>query len=109
MEWILNIFCLRFKWCNYAHREMPKHSIETGPISVTGTIAIASDQLVAVSRSQILHEEKYGLLKPLSLATNVPKRPIGAVTRTDYLPTPAVTALLDHLRAVGKEISNSYE
>ena len=89
--------------------EMPKHPIETGSISVTRTIAMGSDRLVAVSRSQIHHEEKYGLLKPLSLATNVPKRPIGAVTRTDYVPTPAVTALLDHLRAVGKEISNSYE
>ena len=87
---------------------LPRHPIETGSISVTRTVAMGSDRLVAVSRSQIHHEEKYGLLKPLSLATNVPKRPIGAVTRTDYVPTPVVTALLDHLRAVGKEISDTY-
>jgi LysR family transcriptional regulator of gallate degradation len=87
----------------------PKHPIETGSISVARTIAMGSDRLVAVSRSQIHHEEKYGLLKPLSLATNVPKRPIGAVTRSDYVPTPVVIALLDHLREVGKEISDTYE
>lgn len=86
----------------------PEHPIETGSISVARTIALGSDRLVAVSRSQIHHEEKYGLLKPLSLATNVPKRPIGAVTRSDYIPTPVVTALLRHLREVGKEISDSY-
>ncbi len=88
---------------------LPEHPIETGSISVARTIAMGSDRLVAVSRSQIHHEEKYGLLKPLSLATNVPKRPIGAVTRSDYVPTPVVTALLNHLREVGKEISHSYE
>jgi len=88
--------------------DLPKHPIETGSISVARTIAMGSDRLVAVSRSQIHHEEKYGLLKPLSLATNVPKRPIGAVSRADYVPTPVVTALLNHLREVGKEISDSY-
>lgn len=87
---------------------LPEHPIETGSISVTRTIAMGSDRLVAVSRSQIHHEERYGLLKPLSLATNVPKRPIGAVTRSDYVPTPVVTALLGHLREVGREISDSF-
>ena len=88
---------------------VPKHPIETGSISVARTIALGSDRLVAVSRSQIHHEEKYGLLKPLSLATDVPKRQIVAVTRTDYFPTPVGIALLHHLRAVGKEISDSYK
>jgi len=88
---------------------LPEHPIETGSISVARTIAMGSDRLVAVSRSQIHHEEKYGLLKPLSLATNVPKRPIGTVTRAGYVPTPAVTALLNHLREVGREISDSYD
>lgn len=89
--------------------DLPQHPIETGSISVTRTIAMGSDRLVAVSRSQIHHEEKYGLLKPLLLATNVPKRPIGVVTRTDYVPTPVVTTLLKYLREVGQEISASYE
>ena len=82
----------------------PGHPIETGSISVSRTIAMGSDRLVVASKSQIHHEESYGLLKPLDIATNVPKRPIGVVTRRDYVPTPVVAALLEHLRAVAKEI-----
>lgn len=87
---------------------LPEHPIETGSISVKRTIAMGSDRLVAVSRSQIHHEEQYGLLKPLSLVTNVPKRPIGLLTRSDYVPTPAVSAFLKHLRQVGQEIEASH-
>ncbi len=87
---------------------LPKHTIETGSTSVIRTVLMGSDRLTAVSRTQIHHEEKHGLLKTLKLATNVPKRPIGVVTRTDYVPTPAITALLKHLRDVAVEISRSY-
>jgi len=86
---------------------LPEHAIETGSISVARTIVLGSDRFMAMSRSQIYFEEQLGLLRPLSLATNVPKRSIGAVTRMDYVPTPVGVALLDHLRQVGKEIADA--
>lgn len=83
---------------------IPEHVIETDSTVVTRTLLLDSDRLALVSENQIYEAKSQGLLSALPLKIDVRKRKIGAVMRTDYVPTPAVNALMAQLRSVGQEI-----
>ena len=84
---------------------VPEHVIETGSTVVIRTLLMDSDRLAIVSENQIYEAKSQGLLAALPLPLSVQRRRIGAVTRTDYVPTPAVNTLMKHLRDVGAEIA----
>ena len=86
---------------------VPTYVIETDSNVVIRTLLSGSDRLAVVSENQIHQAKSQGQLSALPLPLDLPKRKIGAVTRADYVPTPAVTSLMKHLRAVGKEIASS--
>lgn len=85
---------------------VPEHFIETDSTVVIRTLLLDSDRLALVSENQIYEAKSQGLLVALPLPIKDQKRKIGAVTRTDYVPTPAVTTLMKHLRIVGAEIAD---
>jgi LysR family transcriptional regulator of gallate degradation len=88
---------------------VPEYVIETDSTVVIRTLLLDSDRLAVVSENQIYEAKAQGLLAPLPLQLDVRKRKIGAVIRTDYVPTPAVNTLMKYLRAVGAEIGKIRE
>lgn len=86
---------------------VPEHVIETDSTVVIRTLLLDSDRLAVVSENQIHQAKSQGLLAALPIELDVRKRKIGAVTRTDYVATPAVTTLMKYLRAVGDEIAQA--
>ncbi|MCV0394516.1 MAG: LysR family transcriptional regulator [Rhizobiaceae bacterium] len=77
--------------------------IETGSLVVLRGILTESDRLTILSRRQIAHEERSGLLKVLPVDLARTERTIGISTRSGWKPTLLQSEFLDALDRAGAE------
>jgi LysR family transcriptional regulator of gallate degradation len=81
----------------------PSPVIETGDLAILRGVLLRSDMLAAVSAHQLEYEMLSGDLVQLPLSLSHTTRPIGFISRTGALQSPAATALMDKIREVVRE------
>lgn len=78
----------------------PSPVVETGDLAILRGVLLRSDMLAAVSAHQLEHEMASGDLVRLPLPLSHTTRPIGLISRTGALQSPAARALMDMIREV---------
>ncbi|WLH65160.1 LysR family transcriptional regulator [Pseudomonas sp. FP2300] len=81
----------------------PSPVLETGDLAILRGVLMRSDMLAAVSAHQLEHEMISGDLVQLPLSLSHTTRPIGFISRTGVLQSPAAQALMDKIREVVNE------
>lgn len=92
--------------------DMPRRPpivVETSSMATTRDLLLSSDRVTLLSRDQISFEERLGLLKVIPAALPRAGRMIGLTSRTDWLPTDAESAFLEHLRRESLSLVQSNE
>ncbi len=84
---------------------LPENVVETDSLVVARSFLLEGERLAVLSTSQIYHDELFGLLKPLPIQLQTPSRPVGIITRDDFLPAPTTKLLLKFLREIAGEIA----
>ncbi len=77
--------------------------VETGSLVALRGVLLETDRLALLSRRQIIHEEKVGLLAIIPVELPQSQRPIGVTTRRSWRPTLLETAFLDAIRLASAE------
>jgi DNA-binding transcriptional LysR family regulator len=81
----------------------PVANIETSSLIATRGLLMESDRLTLLSERQIAIDERAGLLKALPFPLPRTSRPIGVVTRRDWLPSAVHESFLDGLHQAAGE------
>jgi len=72
--------------------------VETGSLSTVRGLLLESDRLALLSRHQVYHDERAGLLQALPVRLEGTSRPIGITKRAHTTPSPAAGAFIETLR-----------
>ena len=82
---------------------LPSPVVETADLAILRGVLLRSDMLAAVSAHQLEHEMASGDLMRLPLPLSHTTRPIGLISRSGALQSPAAQALMDKIREVVAE------
>ena len=86
---------------------VPTHLVETSSLVILRGLLLESDAVTVLSRPQILHEEKAGLLTALPFPLPDTRRPIGITRRAGSSSSPAATLLMNEIRKVVQNIAEN--
>ncbi len=78
--------------------------VETGSLSTIRGLLLESDRLALLSRHQVYHDERAGLLKTLPLGLKGTSRPIGITQRAHTTPSPAARQFIETLRLMAQQL-----
>lgn len=81
--------------------------VETGSLSTIRGLLLESDRLALLSRHQVYHDERAGLLKTLPLGLKGTSRPIGITQRAHTTPSPAARIFIETLRSMAQKLEVS--
>lgn len=85
----------------------PKPVVETRDLAILRGVLLRSDMLAAVSAHQLQHEIACGDLVQLPVPMPHTMRPIGLISRAAALQSPTALALINEIREVVREASDS--
>jgi LysR family transcriptional regulator of gallate degradation len=83
--------------------EPPGTQLEANSPSIVRTLLLSSDRLALISRRQIHHELRQGILVVVPVEVKLARRTIGIARLRNTEPSPGMLALLDALRAVSTQ------
>ena len=87
------------------HSSAPlREVVETGSLSTIRGLLLESDRLALLSRHQVYHDERAGLLKTLPVSLKGTTRPIGITQRRHTTPSPAAGIFIETLRTSAAQL-----
>jgi len=87
------------------HTSLPlREVVETGSLSTLRGLLLESDRLALLSRHQVYHDERAGLLKTLPVSLEGTSRPIGITQRAHTSPSPAAGKFIQTLRDMAVQL-----
>jgi LysR family transcriptional regulator of gallate degradation len=92
---------------SHAGIAVPKPVVETRDLAILRGVLLRSDMLAAVSAHQLQHEIACGDLVQLPVPMPHTMRPIGLISRAAALQSPTALALINEIREVVREASDS--
>lgn len=95
------------QWVKQHTPEPLREVVETSSLSTIRGLLLESDRLALLSRHQVYHDERAGLLHTLPLALQGTTRPIGITQRAHTTPSPAARIFIETLRAMAQQLEIS--
>jgi LysR family transcriptional regulator of gallate degradation len=84
---------------------LPEQVVESSSMALIRGLLLESDRVALLSRHQVHHDEKAGLLAALPVQLEGTWRPIGITRRAHTTPSPAATVFMAELRRMAKALA----